>query len=235
MTQKIEKLQEIKFPFEAKETLTPSETLKYLAERPEHQIKYGSRNMGSEPVELNSYGEIMNDLEDYSVNSPERNSGRMEKYGQVEIYKSIPQDVNVIYELGKEEPRFLGFWPRDCLEKAVHDPNIFMYSARINKALKGFALASYTPSLEKVSFENLYVAPDARRVVYNGDTISGNLIDKVIEQSEKVGARYLMAQTEADNLAIQRRLQRDGFNFVGEQQPKTFFFGYKNLGGKNDN
>ena len=235
MKNKIQNLQEMSFPLEAREHLTSEETRRVLAQRPEHQGSYPLAKNDSEPVRLNLYGEILNDQENYSANHLGRTSQR--KYGQVEIYKSVPEDVKEIYGLGKNEPRFLGFWPQGCLEQAVKDENIFMYSARNQGELKGFALASYTPSLRKVSFENLYVSPDSRRIMYNGDTISGNLIDKILQESEKVGAVYVTAQLEQDNLAIQKRLKRDGFKFYGKElkgKPNNFFFGYKVLGDKHD-
>jgi hypothetical protein len=149
----------------------------------------------------------------------------------IEIKKATPHEAGEIYAEGKAEPRFLGFWPRECLEKAVGDPNVFFYSARVNNSLAGFALASYAPTLRKTNFENLYVNPEYRRIIHNKDSLSGQLVKRIVDESIMKGALYLTCNMEEDNTKILKRIKHEGFEICQENGvAKKFLLGYRILG-----
>lgn len=75
-------MMQIKLPLEPRRHLTPSETLRALSQRPEHQGSYLPRELLIGRTQFNSYGEIVETSEDIAVRNHLRYSQNPEKYGQ---------------------------------------------------------------------------------------------------------------------------------------------------------
>ena len=135
--------------------------------------------------------------------------------GELVIRGLSPSETAEVYEMGKNEPYFCGFWDREVIEAIPNSNDCYALTARVNDTLVGFAIAQYSPTLRKATWENLYVAPEHRKRVYDGTSVSRALSEAIIEKMKSVGATSINSLTEPDNRPINNLLGKLGFEEVG--------------------
>jgi L-amino acid N-acyltransferase YncA len=77
-------------------------------------------------------------------------------------------------------------------------------------------IAQYSPTLKKATFENIYVAPEHRKDVYEGTSISRALGENLVERLREVGATSINGIIEKDNHASRNYASRLGFESEGD-------------------
>jgi len=153
-------------------------------------------------------------------------TNRIEKSndGELVIRDISPSETAEVYEMGKNEPYFCGFWDREVIEAIPNSSDCYALTARVNDNLVGFAITQYSPTLRKATWENLYVAPEHRKKIYDGTSVSRALSEAIIKKMQSVGATSINSLTEQDNRPINNLLGKLGFEEVG-----NFFWTRKEL------
>jgi len=155
----------------------------------------------------------------------------MERNKKIQIRRMSEADVDEVLLIGKGEEYFCGFWPKEVLLNIPSDENIIAYISRVERDLAGFVIASYTPALRKGVVENIYVAPECRRIIHEGEVISGHLFQAVESDMIERGVQRIDCLVDGTNKACLKRSQRSGFNF----ESNHYKWGTKLFEDKNDN
>lgn len=145
----------------------------------------------------------------------DKNVKRKASEGRLIIRDISPQETGEVYEMGRNEPYFCGFWDKDVIEAIPNSNDCYALTARVNDTLAGFAIAQYSPTLRKATWENLYVAPEQRRKAYDGTSVSRALSEAMIKKMQSIGATSINSLTEIDNVPINNLLKKLGFKEVG--------------------
>jgi len=135
--------------------------------------------------------------------------------GELVIRDISPSETAEVYEMGKNEPYFCGFWDREVIEAIPNSKDCYAITARADDHLAGFAIAQYSPTLRKATWENLYVAPEHRKRVYGGTSVSRALSEAIINKMQSIGATSINSLTKVDNAPINNLLKKLGFEEVG--------------------
>ena len=144
----------------------------------------------------------------------------MEKYklnneGTLYVRDLCVEDVEGVYEMGKDEPYFCGFWDKDTLKAIPQSNDCYSLVARVDKNLAGFAIAQYSPTLRKATFENLYVANEFRKGIYGDTNVSRALSKGLVNKLRGVGAKSVSCVIEADNFSSKNCASKLGFESEG--------------------
>lgn len=125
-------------------------------------------------------------------------------------------ETQEVYQAGRDEPRFCGFWDIDTINKIPQSSDCYGLTARVNDDLAGFAIAQYSPTLRKATWENLYVKPSYRREIYDGKTISRYLGEEMVNKMRSIGAKSINGMVESDNHISQNSLRKLNFHEEGD-------------------
>jgi len=135
--------------------------------------------------------------------------------GELVIRDISPSETPEVYEMGKNEPYFCGFWDREVIEAIPNSDDCYALTARVDDNLAGFAIAQYSPTLKKATWENLYVSSEHRKRVYDGTSVSRALSEAIIKKMQSIGATSINSLTEVENTPINNLLKKLGFEEVG--------------------
>ena len=110
------------------------------------------------------------------------------------IRRAVPEDTDIIYELGKTVTEFavtdntVTFWPKTVLDNAVRSGDIVMLVAE-DDGVAGFLIAQYSAGLKKAVIENVYVHPDKR-----GRGMDDLLLKRALEILREMGCEFVSTQ-----------------------------------------
>ncbi|MDP3916986.1 MAG: GNAT family N-acetyltransferase [Nanoarchaeota archaeon] len=136
--------------------------------------------------------------------------------GEIVIRDLSPPETEEVYEMGRNEPYFCGFWDREVIEAIPNSNDCYALTARVDDALAGFAIAQYSPTLRKATWENLYVSLEHRKRVYDGTSVSRALSEAIIRKMQSVGATSINGMTETKNSQMRRLFEKLDFEEIGE-------------------
>lgn len=131
----------------------------------------------------------------------------------IDIRKMQEQDIGLVHTLGRREKYFCGFWPEEILRNIVDSPDASAYVAEVNKSLAGFVIGSYSPTLRKMSVENIYVVPEFRREYSNRDVVAGHLASTIIQDARDRGAQRIDCLVDTTNTLSRNLCNRKGIEF----------------------
>ena len=134
------------------------------------------------------------------------------------IRKLQCEDVDRIYDLGMNIPEFSAkdefghrFWPKSTLELFVKQGLSFVVEDE--RLVIGFLLAVYQPITQKLTWENMYLAPS-----YQRRGLAEDCFQKSWEIAKNKGATIVEAIVASSNIPSQKMCKRLGFNNAGDYQ-----------------
>jgi ribosomal protein S18 acetylase RimI-like enzyme len=121
------------------------------------------------------------------------------------------RDISQVHTLGSvvEEFRAAGgspciFWPQETLEAIVREE--IAYVVEDDQKVVGFLIATYQPSVRKLTWQNMYLMPQ-----YRGQAIAHACWELAEQEARKRGATYVCSLIEEGNFSSIRMLERAGF------------------------
>jgi len=145
-----------------------------------------------------------------------------DKKGRELVIRDISiQDAQELYNLGKKEKYFCGFWQKDVLENISRDENAIGLVATVDGKIKGFEIMNYSPTFRKAVIENAYVQEGSRLSrfgQYQNKPISRCMTTIAKWQARKKGARRIDSLIDSENIASLNFAKRNGF----EQDSKKY-------------
>lgn len=107
-------------------------------------------------------------------------------------------DTEEVYNLGVSQKEFASesvcFWTREQLNQWCQSPSDVLIVAEQNQKIVGFSLYSAHVPTGKVTWENLYVIPMARK---NG--VASALAKEGLKQIRDLGYKYIVSYINADD------------------------------------
>jgi ribosomal protein S18 acetylase RimI-like enzyme len=127
------------------------------------------------------------------------------------IRRAVPEDTDIIYELGKTVTEFavtdntVTFWPKSILDHAVRSDDIVMLVAE-DDGVAGFLIAQYNDGLKKAVIENVYVHPDKR-----DRGIDDSLLKHALEVLREKGCEFVSTQVPSGVRTAVGLYEQNGF------------------------
>lgn len=127
------------------------------------------------------------------------------------IVRMRPPDIDEIYQLGLFQDEFSSssssFWTKEQLLAWCQSRNDLLLVAKNNNKIIGFSFYAVHFPTKKVTWENLYVVPEAR-----GSGVAKRLTAEGLKQLKQMGYVYLMLCVNAKNQeSFIRFLENYGF------------------------
>lgn len=145
---------------------------------------------------------------EFGISSIQEESMRISKLGN--------NDVDVVHQFGSQEQMFTlkssapVFWTKEQLARWFHSADGVCLGAFTDDQLVGFVLATFHAPTGKATWENLFVAPSARR-----QNVGLSLGVQLITDLHALGTFHIMSLVDLKNKSTQRLHQRLGFQNHG--------------------
>jgi len=114
------------------------------------------------------------------------------------IRKMNTDDVEEVYNLGILQKEFASesgvFWTKKQLNQWCKSPNDILTIAEQNKKIIGFSLFAIHVPTGKITWENLYVIPMARK-----SGVASAMIKDGLRQTRGLGYKYIVSYINADD------------------------------------
>ncbi len=130
-------------------------------------------------------------------------------------------DTQEVYDLGKNEPYFVCFWPEEVVRSLPNARDVLSLVAEENKEIVGFVIAPYSETLKKMVVENLFVKDNYRIKLYEGKVISQHFGDALKIEARRLGMKRLDSLVDGTNRPALRMHEKNGF----EIHPETYKWG----------
>ena len=131
--------------------------------------------------------------------------------GNVSIMPIAQKDILQIYDAGRTEQYFCGFWEKDILKKLVDSTDSYVPVARYDGELAGFGIVSYNNTLSKGVIENLYVASPFRGKRINNSCIAHILLQDILTNASHRNISRLDGLIDSTNKASINIARKSGF------------------------
>lgn len=131
------------------------------------------------------------------------------------IRKLESADIDQVYELGNLKDEFTtengSFWSKEQLESWGKSESDIMLVAESEGKIVGFSLYAQHIPTKKVTWENMYVLPEYRKL-----GIGSALIENSLEKLKELGCKYVMCCINStDQNQFAEYLKKFGFKIYG--------------------